>query len=248
MPTEYGLKFARACGEFLASKGITIVSGLALGIDAAAHRGALDAGGNTVGVRGTGIDVIYPKENKDLFKEMAAKGMILTEFFAGTGSLAKNFPMRNRLVASISRAVVVIESDIEGGAMITADMAKKMGRRLFALPGRVDQVTSAGPNKLIQEGATLITSPQELWQFLNNPHQTQLLPRVPAKRKKGQKTQTRAFTLPPELAALSHGDALSLDELAAKSKTSVSQLMMILLTQELEGSIVKRLDGKYEAL
>ena len=132
--------------------------------------------------------------------------------------------------------------------MITADVARKLGRRIFALPGRIDQAGSRGPNHLIQNGATLVSSPQELWQFLNNPSPENPLSVATPTRKKSKSPRTRAFSLPAELAALAQGEALSLDELAARSQLPINQLMMILLSQEMDGTLVKRLDGKYEAV
>lgn len=245
--SEYGLKFARELGYFLASKDIPVISGLALGVDTAAHEGALEAKGPTVAVLGTGLDIVYPRENKKLFERMASQGLLITEFPLGQPPDKWTFPARNRIVAALARALVVVESDLEGGAMITADMAQKLGRRIFALPGRVDQPAARGPNKLIQQGATLINSPEEFFYFLNNPNLTVGTAVLPLRQSKKRKTQTRAFALPPELAILAEGQPMTLDELAERSGRPIGALMMLLLEQEMGGAVVKRLDGRYEA-
>ncbi len=251
-PTEYGKRFAQALAGFLAERGVAVVSGLALGIDAAAHEGALENGGATVAVLGTGLDTAYPAENRKLFDEIAKRGLLLTEFAAGTPPERKNFPLRNRLIVALSRAVVVVESDDHGGAMITAELARKMGRRLFALPGRVDQPTSRGPHQLIRTGATLITSPEDFYRALHETQQEELplINSTPPKTKlkRSPKKSTPKAVLPPELSALAEGEALELEELAERSGRPIAELMGLLLQMELQGSITKRLDGRYEAL
>ena len=176
-PTEYGKRFAFGLAGFLAERAIPVVSGLAIGIDTAAHQGALDAEGATVGVLGTGIDLVYPAENKKLFDGVSRTGLILSELPLGRPPDRITFPRRNRLIVALAKAIVVVESDLTGGAMITAGIAKKLGRRLFALPGRVDQPTSRGSHKLIQEGASLIISPDDFYrQFSNLPPPVQKHP------------------------------------------------------------------------
>ncbi len=256
-PTEYGKKFAHELAGFLAERAIPVISGLALGIDAAAHQGALDAQGPTVGVLGNGIDIVYPSENKKLFEAVGKKGLLLSEFSPGRPPDRQTFPRRNRIIVALASAVVVVESDMSGGAMITAEIAQKMGRRIFALPGRIDQPTSRGPHKLIQNGATLIASPEDFYrQFTNLPAPTQSElfdegkegkdPAKNSKTKRKANLPKRKPNLAPELAALNEGEALSPDELSRRSNTPIEKISSMLLMLEMEGTLTKRLDGKYE--
>jgi DNA processing protein len=162
--TLYGQSVARRLGAELAQRGFCVVSGLARGIDTAAHEGALSVGGRTAAVLGTGIDIIYPPENLDLYRRIAGDGAVLSEFPFGRPADRDSFPMRNRIVSGICEAVVVVESDIHGGAMTTAKFAGEQGRMAFAVPGRIDQSTSAGCNQLIRDGATLLTGVDDILQ------------------------------------------------------------------------------------
>ncbi|HXQ81637.1 MAG TPA: DNA-processing protein DprA [Opitutaceae bacterium] len=162
--TLYGQSVAKRLGAELAERGFCVVSGLARGIDTAAHEGALSAGGRTAAVLGTGIDIIYPPENLDLYRRIAATGAVLSEFPFGRPADRDSFPMRDRIMSGICEAVVVVESDIRGGAMTTAKFAGEQGRTLFAVPGRIDQATSAGSNQLIRDGATLLTGVGDILQ------------------------------------------------------------------------------------
>ncbi|MES1166931.1 MAG: DNA-processing protein DprA, partial [Pseudomonadota bacterium] len=155
--TLYGQSVAKRLGADLARLGFCVVSGLARGIDTAAHEGALEAGGKTAAVLGTGIDLIYPPENLGLYRRLEETGAILSEFPFGRRADKQSFAMRNRIVAGICEAVVVVESDVSGGAMITARFAGEQGRQLFAVPGRIDQNSSAGCHQPIRDGATLLT-------------------------------------------------------------------------------------------
>jgi DNA processing protein len=161
--TLYGQAVAKRFGAELARLGFVVVSGLARGIDTAAHEGALSVGGRTAAVIGTGIDIIYPPENVDLYRRIAAEGgAVLSEFPFGRRADRQSFAMRNRIVAGMCEATIVVESDVDGGAMITAKFAGEQGRLLFAVPGRIDQNTSAGCHQLIRDGATLLTSVDDL--------------------------------------------------------------------------------------
>jgi len=155
--TLYGLSVAKKLGSELARMGFCVVSGLARGIDTAAHEGALSVGGKTAAVLGTGIDIIYPSENLGLYRRIAESGAVLSEFPFGRKADKQSFAMRNRIVSGISEGVVVVESDVQGGAMITARFAGEQGRLIFAVPGRIDQATSKGCHQLIRDGATLLT-------------------------------------------------------------------------------------------
>jgi len=160
--TAYGKRMAYEIAYDLARAGAIVISGLALGVDAVAHRGCLDAGGFTVAVLGCGIDVTYPKENFELFEEIERKGLIVTEYPPGTRPFGSNFPTRNRIISGLSLGTVVIEADSKSGALITADYARKQGRDLFALPGMVGELNSEGTNHLIQTGALPVTDARDI--------------------------------------------------------------------------------------
>ena len=149
----YGLNIAERFAVELAELGIPIVSGLARGVDAAAHKGALRAGGDTVAVLGCGLDVVYPPENLELYHEIMAKGCVISEFPFATQPSPGHFPRRNRIVSGLSLGVVVVEADIKSGALITAGFALEQGREVFAVPGRIDSPVSGGQHALIKQGA-----------------------------------------------------------------------------------------------
>ncbi len=158
----YGLNIAERFAVELSELGIPIISGLARGVDAAAHKGALRAGGDTVAVLGCGLDVIYPPENEALYYEIKDKGCLISEFPFGTQPLPIHFPRRNRIVSGLSLGVVVVESGIKSGALITAGFALEQGREVFAVPGRIDSDMSIGPHALIKQGAKAVLSVQDI--------------------------------------------------------------------------------------
>ncbi|PLX86623.1 MAG: DNA-protecting protein DprA [Desulfuromonas sp.] len=226
-----GRRLTAEISRELASRDITIVSGLARGIDTAAHQGALDGEGTTVGVLGCGIDRIYPPENRRLFLEVLERGAILSEFPPGTPPLARHFPGRNRIISGMCRGVLVVEAAEGSGSLITADFALEQGRDVFAVPGPVYSPTGGGVNRLLKEGANLVTGAADILDALW-PH----LP-SPALR---QRQDTFAAALA--------GDALTLygligdtplhpDELARKSALTPMEVSSILLHLELQGGI-----------
>jgi len=154
--TPYGLEVAETLAADLAARGVTVVSGLARGIDSAAHRGALRVGGRTLAVLGSGIDVIYPPENRRLADEVAERGALLSQFAPGTPPLPQNFPTRNQVIAAMSLAVVVVEAAERSGSLITARLAAELGREVLAVPGRITAPESRGANRLIQDGAHVV--------------------------------------------------------------------------------------------
>lgn len=154
--TEYGRGMAARIARDLAAQGITVVSGLAVGVDTAAHKGALDGGGRTLACCGCGLDIIYPRENQGLMLDIIANGAMISEFAPTMKAQGWHFPARNRIIAGLSAGLVVIEAAERSGALITADFAKEEGREVFALPGNVLKIQSRGPHGLIREGATLI--------------------------------------------------------------------------------------------
>jgi DNA processing protein len=162
--TPYGLGVAQRLGSEFARMGFCVVSGLARGIDTAAHEGALAAGGRTAAVLGTGIDIIFPPENLALYRRIGETGSVLTECPFGRAADRDSFERRSRIISGICEAVVVVESDLRGGAMATARFASEQGRHVFAVPGRIDLSTSSGPNQLIRDGAALLTRADDVLQ------------------------------------------------------------------------------------
>ncbi|MCM8778691.1 MAG: DNA-processing protein DprA [Candidatus Omnitrophica bacterium] len=162
----YGISLAEKFSFLLALRGITIVSGLARGIDTQAHRGALKAKGRTLAVLGSGLINIYPEENKKLAEEIAQNGVLFSEFPMETPPLKQNFPRRNRIISGLSRGVVVVEAGEKSGALITADFALEQGREVFALPGKIDSPTSRGTHNLIKQGAKLVSSVEDILEEL----------------------------------------------------------------------------------
>ncbi|MDR2844960.1 MAG: DNA-processing protein DprA [Puniceicoccales bacterium] len=249
--TAYGKSMAHALAHELAASGWCVVSGLARGIDTAAHQGALAAGGATVAVLGCGLDIVYPPENLELYRQIAATGAVVSEFFLGRQADRQTFPMRNRLISGMSRAIVVVESDVVGGSMITARFAAEQNRTVCAVPGRADQPLSRGCHALIRDGATLVTCVDEILEELGEaptaPTQTELNLTASA-------TAPAASSVPSGLGALetkilqclSGGLTLGVDTLAEQTQTPVPSLIGTLLMMELNRLVVKTPDGRYE--
>ena len=154
--TPYGRWAAQQLAQKAAEHEVTVVSGMAAGVDSAAHKGALEVGGKTIAVLGSGINVCYPKSNRDLMQKIKKDGLILSEYPPGSPPLAFQFPMRNRIISGLSRAVVVAEAGLSSGSLITAECAAEQGREVFAVPANINSIYSIGTNKLIQDGATPI--------------------------------------------------------------------------------------------
>ncbi len=165
--TPYGRQITEELASFLAGQGVTVVSGLARGVDAAAHSAALKAGGRTIGVLGSGVDKIYPPEHLPMAEKMMKQGAVVSDYAVGTAPESTNFPPRNRIISGLSMATVVIEAGVTSGALITAEFAAEQGREVFAVPGSILAPQSKGTNKLIQNGAHPLLSPQDLVQALN---------------------------------------------------------------------------------
>jgi len=166
--SHYGMEMAESIGRGLAASGIIVTSGMARGCDTAAHRGALSVGGLTMAVLGTGLDTVYPAENKRLYEEIKESGLVLSEFPMGTAPLPMNFPLRNRIISGLSLAVVVVEAPLRSGAMMTARMALDEGREVFALPGHAGSKKGSGTNKLIKDGAVLVESAEDIIKALSS--------------------------------------------------------------------------------
>jgi DNA processing protein len=241
--TPYGKKLTEDLIHGLQETGALIVSGLAYGIDVASHKAALDAGLPTVGVVAHGLDKLYPPEHYNLSKKMIENGGILTDFLSGTETAPENFPKRNRIIAGLSDAVIVAESKISGGSLITADIAFSYSREVMAFPGRVDDAHSAGCNKLIQQNkAYLIRNAHDVIEYLG------------WKDEKKQAKQQREiiFDLSPEQEAIvnslkSKAAPMHIDDIALTAKLSPGLLSSHLLTLEFAG-VLKSLPGKMYSL
>ncbi len=245
--TLYGQATAKKLGTELARLGFCVVSGLARGIDTAAHEGALSVGGKTAAVLGCGIDIIYPPENLGLYRQIEATGAILSEFPFGRRADRQSFPMRNRVVAGMCEATVVVETDVSGGAMITARFAGEQGRLIFAVPGRIDQSTSAGCHQLIRDGATLLTGIDDLLSELN--YLDGLRP-SPIPDKPGAAPLAAAGLSAEEAAVwecFRGGAMLTPDALAAQTGLPADRLSSTLMLLELKRLVAKRADGAFEA-
>jgi DNA processing protein len=237
----YGLNSAFKFAAQLAQSGITVVSGLARGIDTYAHRGALKASGRTLAVLGSGFNRLYPPENKALAEEISRHGAVISEFPLDTEPQRQNFPRRNRLISGLSLGVLVAEAAKNSGALITADFALEQGREVFALPGKIDSFTSTGTNALIQQGAKLVTSCEEILEELF----------LPLERIKGDAATSAPvqenLLFDKSQAKLYHcigESAVSIDELVEKTEFSPAQISGLLLGLRLAKRI-KELPGKY---
>ncbi len=176
-PTPYGNQVAERLGRDLAERGLTVVSGMARGVDSSAHQGACKASqGATVGVLGTGVDVVYPKENKKLFGEVEKRGALISEFPMGTHPAPENFPVRNRVVAGMSLGVVVVQGAQYSGSLITARLGMEFGREVYGVPGSITVDVSFAPNQLIKQGAKLVTSWEDVVEELPTEIRAELFP------------------------------------------------------------------------
>ncbi len=164
--TFYGLDMAKRLSAELAENGVTVVSGMARGIDSEAHKGALEAGGRTIAVFGCGADIIYPPENVKLAEQICASGAIISEYLPGTPPVPLNFPARNRIISGLSQGIVIVEAGEKSGSLITADFALEQGRDVFAIPGNINSKNSKGTNKLIKDGAKIVTNATDILEEL----------------------------------------------------------------------------------
>ena len=248
--TLYGQTVAKKLGAELARLGFCVVSGLARGIDTAAHEGALSVGGRTAAVLGTGLDIIYPSENLGLYRRIAETGAVVSEFPFGRKADRQSFAMRNRIVSGMSDAVVVVESDVSGGAMITARFAGEQGRLLFAVPGRIDQPSSAGCHQLIRDGATLLTGVDDILNELSylGGMRPAAIPAPAGEASVLEQVQAELDGPERKIAETLRGGALlGLDALAAATGLSAAEVSAALLMLELQHRVVKRADGTFEA-
>ena len=251
-PTPYGIGMAERLAADLAGRGLVIISGMARGVDTFAHRGALMAKGKTVAVFGTGIDVIYPRENKKIAEEiLAGGGALVSEFAMGAFAAPQNFPIRNRIISGLGIGVLVVEAGEYSGTRITARNALEQGRELFAVPGNVTNKNSWGPNTLIKQGAKLTATWEDVWEELAPPIKAQLAANLePAAEQPetGSLFEKPASLSPREkkvYALLKADEAVHIDELIVKLEPGVSssEIFTVLFELELSGKI-KQLPGK----
>jgi DNA processing protein len=251
-PTPYGTGMAERLSCDLAARGLMIFSGMARGIDTAAHRGALNAHGRTVAIWGTGIDEVYPKENQKIADQiLASGGAVLTEFPLGTFPAPQNFPIRNRIISGIAIGVLVIEAGEFSGTRVTARCALEQGREVFAVPGNVTNKLSWGPNTLIKQGAALVATWEDVWEAL--PADTRLAlapPEQPESQAGASASLFEAADLPPAekkvFALLRADESTHIDQLVERltSYLSSSEIFSALFELELSGRI-RQLPGKY---
>ena len=231
-PTHYGLRVAETIARGLASMGVTVVSGMARGCDAAAHKGALQAGGVTVAVFGTGVDVVYPRDNAKLYEDIVAMGVVLSEFPMSTQPRTYNFPQRNRIISGISKGVVVVEAPFRSGALMTARLALEANREVMAVPGAVTSAQSRGTNGLIKQGAHLVESASDVMSVLG-------FPLVKTER------QSSSLELSIDEAVVWNtlGDEPShIDTVLDKAKLTPNRAAAILIEMELKG-FIRQLPG-----
>ena len=233
--SEKGRVFAFNLAVKLAEAGIVVVSGMAEGIDSSAHKGALDAGGKTVAVWGTSLEIVYPPANKMLAKLIAEKGCIYSEYFPDTGPSPAFFPERNRIISGLSEAVVVVEAGKKSGALITARHAVEQGRELFAVPGWPDAPRSIGANSLIKQGAGLITEIEDIFRQL-----PRLKGEISAKNFINHPNLTDAEK---DIISLLSAGPMQIDQLARQSSRKASEIMELVLAMELKG-VIQEISGK----
>ena len=242
--TVYGRHVARKLGRELARCGFCVVSGGARGVDTEAHQGALEAEGKTIAVMGCGMDIVYPAENFELFNRIAESGAVVSEFPFGRRADRQTFPMRNRIVSGMCQGLIVVESDLNGGSMISARFAAEQGRTVFAIPGRIDQATSRGCHQLIREGATLLAKPEdvveELGYLLVNREMDESWDDRPAVTDLSNDEQLI-------LSQFNGGEILDMDRLVDLTGKSSPELASSLMMLELKHLVTKRFDGRFEA-
>ena len=242
--SSYGLQAAQRLGYDLALRGVTVVSGLAVGIDGAAHCGALDAGGRTLAVLGSGLARLYPPEHRELAERIVAQGAVISEYPMETLPLPHNFPRRNRLISGLSLGAVVVEAGPRSGALITADCALEQGREVFAVPGPITSVVSQGTHELLRHGAALVSSVEDILEALR------LTPQPVARtaaREDGAGAQAAPGALPDVerrvFTCVEDGEPSYVDAIAARSGLAVPQVCSALLQLELK-HLVRQLPGK----
>ncbi len=227
--TQYGRQTAEYLASELAKSDVQIVSGLALGVDGAAHSGCLKAGGATFAVLGCGVNICYPRENYRLFERMEQEGGIISEFLPNAEPLAMHFPMRNRIISALSDAVLIVEAREKSGSLITADFALDQGKEVFAVPGRMNDPLSAGCNRLLRIGAAMCLGPKDVLDFLG----------IDAAKTLTENKNSEKALAKNEIMVYSFLDSRpkTLDEIVKNCQISIAEALEILMTLELYGFI-----------
>lgn len=239
--TPQGEKNAESFAESLCDQGLCIVSGMALGIDGAAHRGALKSNGATIAVVGTGLDIVYPAKHRELAHQIAMRGLIISEFPLGTPSKAQNFPRRNRIISGLSLGCLVVEANIDSGSMITARLAAEQGREVFAIPGSIHSPVSKGCHQLIKQGAKLVESSTDILEELKNI--------LPTHSPLGSIVQKGQMPLETNTVLNCMGfDVMNFEALLDNSGLTPEALSSMLTLLELEGKITALAGGNYQRL
>ncbi len=237
--TSYGRQVTEAISRILAESGVTIISGLARGIDGIAHRQALEAGGRTLAVLGSGLDQIYPPEHRDLADRISQQGALISDYPPGTPPDGCNFPPRNRIISGLSRVILVMEAGSKSGALITANYAAEQGKDVFAVPGKITSPTSKGSNLLIKQGAHPLLEAQDVLDLLN----MELVEK--------QQVIRRSLPINPREALLYNAvgdEPLHVDELSARTKLPIEEVTATLALMELKGMVRKTFGMKYVAV
>lgn len=233
-PTHYGLQMAEEVSRDLARSGVAVVSGMARGCDTSAHMGALSGGGMTVAVLGTGIDIPYPKENARLYEEIADRGALVSELPLSTPPFPQNFPRRNRIISGLSLGVLVVEAPLRSGSLMTARLALDYGRDVLAVPGKATSARSAGPNRLIKDGAALVECADDVLSALG----------LERTRIEAEEASLNRLDGEESIVSRALGDEpVHIDEIALRTGLSASRISGLLLSMELKG-LVGQLTGK----
>lgn len=240
-----GEKNAEAFAFDLSAYGLCIVSGLALGIDGAAHRGALRAQGATIAVVGTGMDIVYPAKHRELAHQIAEHGLIISEFNLGTPSKPQNFPKRNRIISGLSLGCLVVEANLQSGSQITARLATEQGREVFAIPGSIHSPMSKGCHQLIKQGAKLVDCLQDIAEELNLNRST--LSDLTIKDTGNSNDLNGDSSATIIINAMGY-DPITLDNLVASSGLTISEVSSMLMLLELEGKIAALTGGQYQKI
>ncbi len=250
--SPYGIRVAHRLSYELAEAGVTVVSGMARGIDAEAHRGALDARGRTIAVLGSGVDVIYPRENERLYGKIAQMGAVISEFFPGTEPLPHHFPRRNRIISGLSLGTLVVEARAKSGSLITVSAALEQGREVFAVPGPIDLASSGGTNQLIREGATMVVSTADILSALELPLQNVLesgkTAKAPAQEERVEKKSSHFDLEERRLLEILGERQMTIDELMFESGYALENISQVLLQLEVKGVLRWLPGGFYEGM
>ncbi len=249
-PTAQGEKNAHDFAMLLAEFGFTIVSGLAIGIDAAAHRGALASNGKTIAVVGTGLDIVYPAKNRELAHEIIKQGLLISEFSLGTPSLPQNFVQRNRVISGLSMGCLVVEASLQSGSLITAKFATEQDRDVFAIPGSIHSPQSKGCHQLIKQGAKLVDAVQDIVHELKSEHFVSLAA-IPLKKNFIPAKNTSPEEIPhadKALLDLMSFEPVTVEYLLQHSGLTSDTLSSILISLELDNKIASMPGGRYQRI